>query len=136
MPRSVTKMRRPSFHDLTAAQQAQFGNGLGPFWFPRWLRNLITGAGSWFFDDACWRHHDFGYEVGGDRFDRARCDWKFFWAMLKDAISQPGLFWVLKFHLAILISIAFYLAVRLVGARSFQYRDRYLSTAEVLGTYR
>lgn len=56
--------------------------------------------------------------------------------MLKDAVSQPGLLWILKFYPAVLISIAFYLAVRLGGARSFQYRDRYLSTAEVLGTYR
>lgn len=131
-------MCRPSFHELTPAQQRAFGNGLGPFWLPEPVRCFITETASWFFRDASWRHHDFGYAVGGDRWDRARCDRKFLWAMLKDAVTQkPFLLWPLKAPPAILISLLFYLAVRIGGGwGSFEYRDCYASLDEVLETYR
>lgn len=81
-------MKRPQFSELTREQQKYFGNGIGPYWLPERIRKFITSSVSWFFEDASWRHHDFGYVVGGDRWDRARCDWKFFIAMMRDAISQ------------------------------------------------
>ncbi len=131
-------MQRPSFHDLTSEQQAQFGNGLGPNWLPKPVRRFITETASWFFHDACWRHHDFGYAVGGDRWDRARCDWQFLRAMLRDSVSQEqGLDWPGKALMAILISLVFYLAVRVGGQfGSFEYRDTYPTLQEVLNTYR
>lgn len=125
-------MNRPNFSDLTAAEQAQFGNGVGPSWFPKWARRLITKSASWFFEDASWRHHDFGYVVGGDRWDRARCDYKFLAAMLKDAVSQPWYVFPVAAPLAILISLFFYVMVRILGQfGSFEYRDRYRTLAEV-----
>ncbi len=130
-------MQRPSFSDLTPEQQRQFGNGVGPGWMPAWMRRLITTTASWFFKDASWRHHDFGYAVGGDRWDRARCDWKFFTAMLRDAVSQPLLIWPFAAPVAILISFVFYIAVRLFGGcGSFEFRDRYATLEEVTKTYR
>ncbi|MCG7518844.1 hypothetical protein [Ruegeria sp. Ofav3-42] len=131
-------MLRPSFHDLTPDQQAKFGNGLGPFWLPDAVRRFITETASWFFQDASWRHHDFGYAVGGDRWDRARCDWKFLKAMLKDAVTQDqDLGWPAKATTAILVSFIFYLAVRVGGQfGSFEYRDYYATLQGVLDTYR
>ncbi|KPN64248.1 hypothetical protein SAMN04488527_101249 [Aliiroseovarius crassostreae] len=124
---------RPSFHSLTPEEQAQFGNGVGPYWMPDWMRQLITGAASWFFQTASWRHHDFGYAVGGDRYDRRRCDDKFLLAMLKDAVTQVGDLWLLKCYPAIVVAIIFYLAVRIGGQfGSFKYREQYASLDEVL----
>ena len=129
-------MRRPSFDDLTPEQQAQLGNGLGPYWLPDAVRRFITQKASWFFKDASWRHHDFGYAVGGDRWDRARCDWKFLRAMLRDAVTQDAL-WLFSAPFAITFSLVFFLAVRIGGGwGSFEYRDRYASLDEVLATYR
>ncbi|MBT2131239.1 hypothetical protein [Aliiroseovarius lamellibrachiae] len=116
-------MKRPQFEDLTPDQQAQFGNGVGPYWLSDRARAVITGAASWFFDEASWRHHDFGYAVGGDRYDRRRCDDKFLAAMLRDAMRQNGPIFGREL-VAVLIAIIFYLAVRIGGQfGSFQYRD-------------
>lgn len=128
-------MNRPKFDDLTPAQQQNFGNGVGPYWLPDWARALITDTASWFFADASWRHHDFGYVVGGDRFDRARADWKFLRAMAKDAISQPRL-WLLSAPLAIVFAVAFYVAVRIGGQfGSFEYRDTYATLDDIIAAY-
>ncbi|KIC38168.1 hypothetical protein RA27_20625 [Ruegeria sp. ANG-R] len=136
-------MRRPSFSDLTPAQQGNFGNGVGPYWLPASARRWITKTASWFFRSASWRHHDFGYAVGGDRWDRARCDWKFLQAMLRDAVTQdggpiaPAVVWLVLASEAAVLSLLFYLAVRIGGQfGSFEYRDQYASLEEVLEAYR
>ena len=119
-------MTRPSFHNLTPIEQAEFGNGVGPYWLPDWARDAITQGASWFFDEASWRHHDFGYMVGGDRYDRRRCDDKFLVAMLRDAVKQGGYFSGLKATAATVIALVFYIAVRIGGQfGSFEYRDHY-----------
>ena len=124
---------RPKFTDLTPEQQRTFGNGLGPFWFPDWLRRFITEIASFFFKSASWRHHDFGYVVGGDRWDRRRCDDKFLIAMLKDALRQPLIFWPIAAPIALVLSVFFYLNVRLFGQfGSFDYRKNYASLAEII----
>lgn len=126
-------MRRPKFTDLIGAQQAHFGNGLGPYWLSDRARHFITYNMSWFFEDASWRHHDFGYAVGGDRWDRARCDWKFFKAMWRDALTQCH--WS-AVPLALFLSALFYIAVRIGGQfGSFEYRDRYATIEEVVEAY-
>lgn len=126
-------MPRPSFMDLSPSQQAMFGNGVGPYWMSDRARQTITGFASWFFKDASWRHHDFGYFVGGDYWDRERCDWKFFAAMLRDSVTQSGpLGWVLV-PVAIIISLFFYICVRVGGGLgSFQYRDIPASLDDVI----
>lgn len=128
-------MQRPSFSDLTLAEQQQFGNGVGPYWLPAWARRAITGAASWFFKSANWQHHDFGYAVGGDRWDRARCDWKFFTAMLRDisALSGQRLFLIPP---ALFFSLMFYVAVRIGGPfGSFKYRKSYATLSEVRNSW-
>ncbi|WP_037316212.1 hypothetical protein [Ruegeria halocynthiae] len=94
---------------------------------------MITKSASWFFKDASWRHHDFGYDVGGDRWDRARCDWKFFVAMTKDALTQRWPLALITIPAALILSVAFYLAVRIGGQfGSFEYRDGYATLEEIL----
>ena len=127
---------RPQFEQLSPEDQLGFGNGIGPFWFPDWLRYFITHIASFFFKSASWQHHDFGYAVGGDRWDRRRCDDKFLIAMIADAIRQPLLIWPLAAPLAILLSIFFYVMVRVFGQfGSFEYRERYATLEEIISTY-
>ncbi len=128
-------MTRPKFSDLSEVQQKSFGNGVGAYWMPAPWRKAITETASWFFDEASWRHHDFGYVVGGDRWDRARCDWKFFEAMQRDAIGWTGPWAGLLIPVAMILSVTFYLAVRIGGQfGSFKYRDRYATLEEVLAS--
>ncbi|KPU83692.1 hypothetical protein JI58_07905 [Marinosulfonomonas sp. PRT-SC04] len=129
-------MARPSFADLTPAQQAHFGNGLGPSWLPNWLRTSITETASWFFKDASWRHHDFGYSLGYTKAHRRQYDWKFYRAMLRDAVSQPALIWIVAAPVAILIATLFFLAVRAFGGRSgFHFGTGYRSLEQILSDY-
>lgn len=58
-------------------------NGLGPWWFPAFIRRWLTVSSSLFFDEAAWDKHDIGYDAGFP--SRAICDWRFFQAMLRDA---------------------------------------------------
>ena len=127
-------MQRPQFEQLTPEQQLNFGNGVGPGWLPASVRDFITKTASWFFKSASWRHHDFGYAVGGDRWDRARCDWRFYAAMLKDAFCQRYVF--LTLWPALILATAFYVAVRIGGQfGSFEYRDHYATLAEIIEVY-
>ncbi|WP_039016878.1 hypothetical protein [Halocynthiibacter namhaensis] len=127
-------MKRPQFEQLTPEQQLNFGNGVGPGWLPASVRDFITKTASWFFKSASWRHHDFGYAVGGDRWDRARCDWRFYAAMVKDAFCQRYV--LLTLWPALILATAFYLAVRIGGQfGSFEYRDHYATLAEIMETY-
>lgn len=117
---------RPCFYDLTPAQQIAFGNGVGPDWFPEWLRFIITHWVSWFFQDASWRHHDFGYRMGYTEEHRQRYDRLFLKAMLRDAKQQKhGFLKHTKMWSAMVMSYFFYLCVRTFGQFFFNYDHRY-----------
>lgn len=122
---------RPNFHDLSPDERVNFGNGVGPGFFPAWLRKFITGRASRYFKSASWRHHDFGYAVGGDAFDRFRCDWKFFKAMLRDSVNQRWHLWPFAAPVALVISVAFFIAVAAGGWSSFSYRKSFRTLDEV-----
>lgn len=124
-------IKRPQFEDLAPDDQLRFGNGVGNNHMPVWLRQFLTTTASWFFKDASWRHHDFGYSVGGDKWDRRRCDGKFLDAMLDDAWHQPLWIWPLAAPIALSIALVFYAAVRLGGARSFRFQDGYSPLEEI-----
>lgn len=68
---------RPSYRDLTPDQKAALCNGVGSDWMPYWLRKLLTLLSGWFFDEASWCHHDFGYAVGYTEAHRLQYDQKF-----------------------------------------------------------
>lgn len=127
-------MERPSWSELTEDQQLHFGNGIGPDWMPAFARAFITGSASWFFQDASWRHHDFGYSLGYTEKHRAEYDRKFFDAMCRDALSQPGWRWI-NVPGALAIACLFYAAVRLGGWASFDYGERFHTVEEVLAEF-
>lgn len=127
---------RPSWSDLTPAQRLNFGNGIGPGWLPAWARRFITRSMSWFFQEASWRHHDFGYAVGRTERERWRYDWLFFRAMLRDAVSQRMPKGVIAVPVAVVVSLVFYLAVMAGGWISFEYGARYRTVEEALNDYR
>lgn len=99
--------------DLTSSQQAEFGNGCGPDWLPRWMARLLFG---WFFEASC-RRHDFAYTRGGDDKDRLAADRGFFKAMLRDV---KRLHWSLQLP-AYAEALAFYGIARLLGRWQFHY---------------
>ena len=117
------------FKDLTEQQKSFFANGLGPEWLPGWILTLFTQQGSWFFAEASWRHHDFGYARGFTWRHRLVCDWKFFRAMSRDAMSQDV---PLKIPIALALSSLFFAAVVLFGWSSFHFGDRYRTLDEII----
>lgn len=123
-------MRRPKFSDLTPAQRLHYGNGVGAAWMPGWLRCALTWIGGLFFREACWNTHDFGYAVDGDEFDRWRCEWKFYRAMLRDAWRMGK--YVYAVPPAILVATIFFLACLVMGWTAFNYRKGYASVEEIM----
>lgn len=100
--------------DLSPAERAAYGNGVGPWWFPAWPRALLTRLSSTFFEEADWAHHDYGYATRtGSRFT---CDMLFLRAMLRDAaaLSTP-----LKMLGACSLAWGFWILVRLFGWASY-----------------
>lgn len=69
---------KPTFSDLTAEQQATYGNGCG-------LSARFLNVPDFIFTASC-RHHDFNYERGGHIGYKIKADWDFFARMLDDAL--------------------------------------------------
>ena len=90
------------------------GAACGPEWMPATIRRKLFG---WFFEASCIKHDD-GYREGGDEARRLVCDWKFFMAMLRDTSRTKGIVVAPKLGVA----ISFFLAVRLGGWASFNYK--------------
>ena len=114
---------RPSYRDLTPDQKAVLCNGVGSDWMPRWSRKLLTLLSSWFFSEASWCHHDFGYSIGYTETHRLEYDSKFLAAMLRDA-GRGGF---IRYVIAMPLSMLFYVLVRVFGRFSFAYGDDYRS---------
>lgn len=112
---------RPRYSEATPEQLKLICNGVGPEWASPALRELITKMSLWFFDEASWNHHDFGYYIGCTEQHRAEYDRKFLSAMLRDA---KRISWY-KRPAAWLLSLVFYSTVRLWGWTSFYYADTY-----------
>lgn len=124
----MDRTSRPSYRDLTSDQKAALCNGVGSDWMPHWLRKLLTLLSGWFFDEASWCHHDFGYAVGYTEAHRLQYDQKFLAAMLRDADHLSGLKRMVAWQLAWI----FYGTVRVFGSKSFYHADRYRTPDELL----
>lgn len=105
----------PPWENLTAEQRARINNGVGPDWMPKAVRAALTRWSSWFFEEASWAHHDYGYFKGRTPVDRFRCDWLFLQAMQRDASKLP----LLRRTSGIILSRIYYGFVRLFGWLSF-----------------
>jgi len=115
-------MTRPSWTDLPDEKRRSFGNGIGPWWFPAWFRKWLATDLSGFFEEASWRHHDFGYYIGRTERERREYDGKFFRAMCRDAFRLEHVFGT---AFALIISVFFYVSVRLFGWTAFHYSGIY-----------
>lgn len=113
--------------DLTLREQADFGNGCGLAWMPRWLVNLFFG---WFFEASC-RRHDFGYARGGSRADRYAVDVGFYASMRRDARLAP----FFMRHFLLILAWLFFVLVRLFGWWRFNY-GAYQPWPFLLGNYK
>jgi len=89
-------------------------NGVGPWWFPGWLRRGLTRLSQTFFSEASWDRHDEGYARGFPA--RAECDRKFLAAMLADA-GHAGPVW--KMAGCTVLAWAFWAGVRCLGWASY-----------------
>lgn len=115
--------------ELTPKQQADFGNGCGPKWFPGWIIKLLFG---WFSNASC-RRHDFGYERGGSESDKVVVDNGFRNAMLRDAERLAEQHKYAKHIAAWIVAEAFYLIVKNLGWMRFKYGP-YQTLEEVLSS--
>ena len=89
-------------------------NGLGPIWFPKWIRIILTKFSAIFFDEAAWNKHDIGYARKYP--SRAICDRKFFQAMIRDA-SRTEIMW--KIWFCLFLASFFWAMVRMWGWISY-----------------
>lgn len=119
---------RPSYRDLTPEQRKRLCNGVGAHWQPAWQRKALTKLSDWFFSEASWCHHDFGYAVGYAEVHRLEYDRKFLAAMLRDADRLSGL----KRMMARQLAWIFYGSVRVFGSKSFYHADRYRTLGDLI----
>lgn len=107
-----------TWSDLTREQQAAYGNGVGPWWFPSWPRRVLTRIASVFFQEADWGRHDFGY--AHETAPRAVCDLRFLQAMLRDASRLASFPKILG---ACALAWVFWIAVRAFGWASYGHKS-------------
>jgi hypothetical protein len=93
-------------------------NGLGPAWFPAWLRNILTKFGSHFFEEASWEKHDEGYRKGSPA--RHVCDRNFLKAMVRDASLANS---SLKIITCMFLAMFLWSMTRLFGRLSYNYKS-------------
>ena len=91
-------------------------NGVGPRWFPGWLRATLTDWSKHFFDEAAWDIHDRGYARGYP--DRATCDLLFWQAMLRDASQTTT---ATRTWACVLLSTFYFVLVRSFGWTAYRY---------------
>jgi len=73
----------------------------------------------WSFQNASCKIHDDMYKSGGTSIDRLTADTGFLWRMCQDANQQQTL---LKKKMAVYSAILYFIAVRLFGWLSFNYK--------------
>lgn len=113
--------KRPSYDSATPEQLKLICNGCGAAWMPNWLRSALTKTSSWYFDEASWNHHDFGYYLGYKEYHRFEYDNKFLEAMLRDSRNLV----LYKSIFAYILSFTFYGLVRCFGWINFYYGSNY-----------
>lgn len=98
------------------------GNGLGPYWFPRPIRETLTKVSSLFFDEANWDKHDEGYKR---KFPpRSVCDREMLKASLRDSSKVTS---TSKVLLCVFLSLLFWFLCRLFGWISWHFSGLTLS---------
>lgn len=100
--------------DATPKERRALCNGIGPSYFPKSIRDWITNRASYFFREADWCHHDWGYHWGVT--PKWECDKKFLQAMLRDASRCDT---VVSIFTATLLAYFFWFMVTLFGGSAY-----------------
>lgn len=95
-------------------------NGVGPSWFPKKLRTVLTKFSLLFFEDYCWSNHDIGYSKGGTIYNKIQIDFLFF-KQLNGSLRNKNLFKKIVGHL---LSTVYFLAVLSFGLISFNFKKK------------
>ena len=106
--------------ELTASERAAICNGCGP-------RGFSWAVPDFVYVEAC-DEHDADYFVGYRRRDRLVADLRFLVRMWRCAWETRSPVWRLRFCV---LAVAYFLAVRALGARAFYYGDGPRTRADI-----
>lgn len=99
------------------------GNGLGPWWFPAWLRAALTAWAARLFPSLFWGLHDAAYAEG--KVPRWVCDRGALRAMLCDALAAES---VGRMFALMAVAWFFWVLLRLFGHWSYNWGQNENST--------
>jgi len=92
-------------------------NGVGPAWFPKRLREVLTKFSLVFFDTGSWHKHDIAYTKGGYLKDKIVADLQFLKDLLKETSRKKLPITVLGIPLAFI----YFLSVLLFGFSAYNF---------------
>lgn len=104
------------YRDLSNSEKKDITNGCGG-------KGGIINPPEFLFNASC-NQHDFYYWRGGNWIDRLKADWGFYLEMLKDISLATKWYQILRKILYIFIATIYFFAVRLIGWKFFEYRDK------------
>lgn len=116
-----------TWEDLSPEEVKLLEGHVGPAWLPQWFCNLAAKYFKRLYRIECQQRHDLGYIIGGGAADRFASDLTLLAMMRRDSARQHGF----KRRVANYISDLFFLAVRLFGLLSFNWREEPLSLGEL-----
>ena len=92
-------------------------NGVGPTWFPSWLRQYLTTFSLKFFRERSWIKHDDAYCIGGTEKDRKIADEIFLLDLKEDLLIKSKS----KRVTGIVIAYIYYFNLRIFGKSAYHY---------------
>lgn len=94
-------------------------NGVGPSWFPTWLRKYLTKVFEKYFLTSTWIAHDKAYTEGGNLKDKFSADYIFYIIMLSDLEMHES--W-LKRTTGFLLANFLFISVVTFGSFSYHFK--------------
>lgn len=92
-------------------------NGVGPVWFPSWLRQYLTTFSLKFFRERSWIKHDDAYTIGGIEEDRKIADEIFLLDLKEDLLFKTKS----RYLFGIVIAYIYYFNLRIFGKSAYHY---------------
>ena len=92
-------------------------NGVGPVWFPSWLRQYLTTFSLKFFRERSWIKHDDAYTIGGTEEDRKIADEIFLLDLKEDLLFKTKS----RYLFGIVVAYIYYFNLRIFGKFAYHY---------------
>ena len=92
-------------------------NGVGPVWFPSWLRQYLTTFSLKFFRERSWIKHDDAYCIGGTEEDRKIADKIFLLDLKEDLLFKTKS----RYLFGIVVAYIYYFNLRIFGKSAYHY---------------